>query len=428
MKEEFLHYIWKTQQFNHTRLCSAEGEQIEIISPGIANENEGPDFLNARIKINDTLWAGNVEIHVYSADWHKHRHYQSKQYNNVILHVVYEHTFKESASGKIPSPVLELKGRIPHYLIERYYFFEKSKNDILCAPLLGKHKIIFPLIYESLYFARIERKLKDVNDIFNKVKGDWSHLLQVLLLRSFGFKINQQPMEALGLLASPVHLSRVSDNLQQLEALLFGLAGLLNGNPTDSYMEQLQKEYRYLKNKFNYTTEVPYFWLFAKTRPANFPTVRLAQFCALLHKHNFYAMLANPEILANRNTVYHILDAAVSDYWKNHYHFGKSYKKRRNRHTLSQASKNRIILNALVVFLFFYAEQQRNEHIKQQLVELIEKIPPETNNIIQKWVSLGIRIENQLQSQALIELYNEYCKKKKCMQCKVGHAILSADR
>lgn len=422
--EDILHFVWKTRQFNQNNLTTTNQETIRIISPGWHNHDQGPDFINAKIVIGNTIWAGNVEIHIKSSDWLHHGHQHDPNYRNVILHVVYEHD--QEIEHLIGCPTLQLKGRIPRMVLQKYACLQESSNDIVCGPYLNREiRSYFSLFWDSWIIERWQRKIKEKQKFNDIIKNDWQHLFQIFLFDSFGFGIHKSNMELLGLSIPPKVLSNHKDNLLQLEAILFGMAGFLNEDAVDSYQLRLIKEFEFLKSKWKLNPPTIQ-WKFSRTRPANFPTIRLAQLAALYHSsQGLLSIVNNPEKIYKN--IFELFSFKVSAYWQQHYHFGKKFGQNKNfQFKLSADSAGKIISNALLPFLFYYADQLNMPELKESLLTIPEKIKPEKNKITAKWLSLGVANQNQLHSQSLMELYNNYCVHKKCTSCKIGNKILSS--
>ncbi len=424
MKEEFLHYVWQYKLFETGNLKTTDNQEIKIIKSGQLNSNSGPDFFNAQIKIGDTIWAGNIEIHLKSSEWNHHQHQNDAAYNNVILHVVYEHDLEVNNTKNQIIPTLELKNRLNSSLINNYQSLIKSKSWIACQSQL---KIVDSFTINSwmerLVYERLERKVSEIEQILNQNKNDWESTYYQLLLKYIGLKINALPFEMLAK-NTPLIIMEKHRSLLSIEALLFGQAGFLAQNINDEYFQKLQKEYQFLKAKFNLTPINIELWKFLRLRPNNFPTVRIAEIASLLHQQPrmFSQIISFKEI----KEVKKMFKVHANEYWNNHYLFGKPT----NQNIKKQFGDfiiNNIIINVIVPLVFVYGKIKNDESLVKQARNWLEQVKPEQNSIIKNWKSLHLKIENAMHSQALIELKNNYCSEKKCLNCSIGNKILKTN-
>lgn len=419
MNEDFLHFIWKFQLFNVPKLITISGDNITVIHPGFHNTNAGPDFFNAKIKIGQTIWAGNIEIHVKSSDFIKHQHYTDKSYQNLILHVVYEHDKNDIESN---FPVLEIRNYFYYQLAEIYNQFLQSNTWIPCENNL---KNILELNYASwiqrLAIERIERKSKETKHLLQQFNNDWEQVFFIQLAKSFGFKVNTTAFE-LWAKSLPFHLLlKHRNNSLQVEALIFGQAGFLEDDILhDAYYNSLKAEYYFLRSKYSLKPIDKHLWKFLRLRPRNFPTIRLAQLSEIIKKqHHLFSAFIEAD---NLSSVLKLLKVNVSEYWENHFEFGKLSNNLKK--PLGKSSAEILIVNTIVPILFAYANYSDRETLKDKAIEILEKIEPEKNTIIDNWIDLGIKPQSALDSQGLLELKNEYCSQKKCLNCSIGNAIL----
>ncbi len=418
MQEEFLHYLWKFRLFDSKNLKTVDGELIEILKPGEHNFDSGPDFFNAKIRIGKTLWAGNVEIHIRASDWEVHKHQHDKAYDNVILHVVHEADKKLLRKTGEIIPTLELKSRIPQNIYQMYVSFKGSKDRIPCGRQI---KDIDPFTLNHwlarLLIERLERKSGPILESLKQNKNNWEETFYQFLARNFGLKVNSEPFEILARALPLSILAKHRNNLIQLEALLFGTAGLLEKELKDDYPRQLQKEFKFLKSKYKIKPMNGSLWKFMRLHPPNFPTIRISQFANLLHKstHLFSKTLETKDLSA-------LLASETSDYWLTHYRFDKVSPKRMK--TLGSESIHNIMINTIAPIIFIYGKQKGEELFTDHTLDLLEKILPEKNSIISKWQELGVHAKNAGETQALIQLKNEYCTKKRCLECSVGARLL----
>jgi hypothetical protein len=421
--EDFLHYVWKFRLFDHANLQTNNGEELEIFSAGLHNSDAGPDFQNARIRIGNTEWAGNVELHLSSSDWQKHGHSTDNSYNSVILHVVYRDDEPLILSNGRRVPTLELQSRIPDDLYNRYHKLIFGNQVIIpCEANIGSvdsltlHNWLTRVLVE-----RLEKKSAAVIAALNLNRGDWEETFYQFLAANFGFKINALPFELLAKSLPQIILAKHKNNPMQIEALIFGQAGFLTDSVTDEYPLKLKKEYDFLCKKYKLTPVESHLWKFMRLRPQNFPTIRLAQFAALIinSNHLFSKILEIKEVKELRAL---FSDTKVNAYWENHYRFDiESTPSGKN---LGQASVDILLLNSLALFLFSYGKHNQLQHYVNRSLQLLEQLPNENNNIVADFVNLGVKINSAFESQALLELKNNYCNYKKCLQCGVGNKIL----
>ncbi len=423
LTEDFLHYLWKFRLFNHVDLQTTEGETIEILSPGLHNTHAGPDFQNAKIKIGDTVWAGNVELHISSSDWERHGHTQDNAYQNVILHVVYRDDEPIFLLNNRRIPTLQLHNRIPDELYSRYHNLIFGEQTIIpCGAAIGSidsltlHNWLTRVLVE-----RLEKKSAAVINALNLNRGDWEETFYQFLAANFGFKTNALPFELLAKSLPQVILAKNKNNPMQIEALLFGQAGFLNRDFKDDYPNTLKKEYAFLSTKYKLKPIENHLWKFMRMRPQNFPTVRLAQFAALVvdSNHLFSKVLYTDDVKTLRSL---FTDIKVNPYWDTHYRFDTE--SNLSLKNIGKASVDGILLNTLALFLFSYGRHNQLQHYINRSLQLLEHLPNENNNIITDFVNLGVKINSAFETQALLELKNNYCSYKKCLECGVGNKIL----
>ncbi len=418
-EEAFYHFIWQHKLYRKNNLKTVDGLPIEVIHPGLLNHNAGPDFFNAKIKINNVLWAGNVEIHCDSADWNRHQHQHDKNYDNVILHVVgyYSVPVKNSHGNTIPTLVLD----IPTTIFERYDSLLQEKQTIACHHILSEIDPLFLINFsDRLVSERLQRKSTLIEQILLQTNGDWETVFFQLLCRNFGFGTNADAFERLGKSLSYKIIAKHRDNILQIEALFFGQAGFLEEEIEDSYYQELQKEYHFLKTKYTLSPLEKHLWKFLRLRPVNFPTIRLAQLAYLLHKNEG---LLHKILKLGANSVKELFNIKTSQYWETHYHFGQLSELKKKR--LGKTSANTILVNTVAPILFCYGKRKDDIILCEEATTILEMIPAERNHIINKWQEQGFLAENAYDTQAQIQLYNEYCLHKKCLHCDIGKHFLS---
>lgn len=421
--EDFLHYVWKFRLFDKTDLKTVEGESIEILSAGMQNTDAGPDFHNARIKIGDTTWAGNVEVHVPSSDWRKHNHTHDAAYNNIILHVVYRDDEPVTLPNGRRLPTLELEHRISPDLYNRFHSLVYGNQTIIpCEGSIGHvDNMTVRTWLTRVLVERLEKRSEAVIQTLNKNRGDWEETFYQFLAANFGFKTNALPFELLAKSLPQNILAKHKNNALQIEALIFGQAGFLDGEFADDYPKKLKEEYNFLRKKYNLTPIGNHLWKFLRMRPQNFPTIRLAQFAALIVRSNhlFSKILDIREVKELRNL---FTDINVNPYWDEHYRFDAESKP--SSKNLGASSVDILLLNTLALFLFAYGSHLKLEYFINRSLKLLENLPGEKNNIIADFDVLGVKTKTAFESQALLELKNNYCNFKKCLQCGIGNKIL----
>ena len=422
MREDFLHYLWKYKKFAFAKAKTTTNTAITIRSLGQHNHLAGPDFFNARLYIGDQEWAGNVEIHIKSSDWYAHSHETDTAYDNVILHVVWEHDVYIYRSDNTPLPTLQLKEYVTKEALGSYtkLFENQSKKWINCEAVLPEvPDRIWNHWQERLYVERLQRKTETIQEILTQSKNDWEGVLFIMLTRAFGTKVNGPSFQSL---AEHIDFSVIRKCAQEpfrLEALLLGVGGLLPEESVDSYVLQLQGEYEFVHHKFRLETQGVLPVQFFKLRPDNFPTIRLSQLAMLYYKIPglFQKLMQVEEILE----FYEILQVQASAYWDTHYSFTTSQKKRTKK--LSKAFIDLLLINTVIPLKFAYSQYMgKDDH--EKIIALISHIKPEKNTIVQKYNTLKPKAENALQSQALIQLKTEYCSVHKCLQCAVGNWLI----
>jgi len=425
MQEEFLHYLWKFRLFDTRDLkTTGEGEPIEILKCGEPNSDSGPDFFNARIKIGKTIWAGNVEIHIHSSDWEAHKHQNDKVYDNVILHVVHEADKELKRKNGEIIPTLELKERIPQNIYRKYLSFNSSRDWIPCGKQI-KDIDLFTLNHwlDRLLIERLERKSISILENLKQNKNNWEETFYRQLAQNFGLKINAEPFELLAKSLPVSALGKHKNSFLQIEALLFGAAGLLEKDFKDDYPKSLQKEFQFLKQKFKLEPIDASLWKFMRLHPPNFPTIRISQFANLILKssHLFSKIIE----AKNAKAIYNLLSCEASEYWQTHYRFEKLSPKRKK--ILGKDAVNNLIINTIAPFIFTYGQEKSSENHIEHALELLEETLPEKNSIISKWQETGVIAKSAYETQALLQLKNEYCSKKKCLECSLGSKLLNAN-
>jgi len=421
MTEDVLHFIWKHGYQQLNQLKTTKGEVVEVISPGIHNFDSGPDFFNAKIKLNDTIWAGNVEIHVNASDLKKHKHEIDPSYDSVILHVVAKNDAEIINSKGQNLPTLEIP--YPDKLEWELQRLLSTDSWIPCANELNRiNPMPLQIWLSSLCIERIEEKTQQVNLWVEQANGSWEEAFYHSMARSFGLKINALPFELLAKSIPLKVLAKAKDNLFQIEALLFGQSGFLHQKDyaEDNYVIALKKEYDYQSKKHSLTPIGSDLWKFMRLRPVSFPTIRIAQFAMLVHKSS--GLFSQMMEIEKPEEINKLLKVEVSDYWKTHYTFGKISASKTK--TLGEDTVKVITLNTIVPFMFAYGIARDNQELKDKALILLEALKPESNSVVNGFEKLGIKANNAMFSQALIQLKAQYCDKKKCLFCHIGTGIL----
>jgi len=421
MQEDFLHYLWKFQKFSKSQLKSQNDEQIHIVQQGNHNQDAGPDFFNAHIRIDNQLWVGNVEIHLKSSDWYAHHHETDAAYDNVILHVVWQHDVDVFRNDRTVIPTLELKGKIDTATLSNYHKLFSGKNTwIACEGSFAEtDDFILQNWLERLYFERLENKSKFIFKLLEKTKNNWEAVLFLMLAKNFGLKKNGEAFLSIAQSFDFSVLKKSQQSLLQLEALFLGQAGILEIISDDKYLQSLKKEYDFLKHKYilNHQNVLPV--QFFRLRPVNFPTIRLAQLAAVYNENN--QLFSEISEAKKKKSIYALFKVSASRFWDTHYHF-KSVSPKRKK-ALTKSFVDLIIINTILPVLFCYFKYQ-GKAIPDYLLELISSIESEQNSMITKFNNLKAVSRNAMHSQALIELKTNYCDKKKCMECAVGNNLL----
>lgn len=415
MNENFLYYIWENRLLK-ADLSTVTGEPLTIVHPGFRNHDSGPDFSNAKIKIGDTLWAGSVEIHVLASDWRRHRHQNDKAYNNVVLHVVYENDAESSSV-----PVLRLKDSFDETLFERYQDFVRTRGWIPCGDSIARIQHFTWLSWlDRLAVERLEQKSKTIESVLRSTGNDWEETLYRIALHYFGMKVNGDGFEKLAAILPHKILLKHADNLVQVEAVLFGCAGLLEGSFADDYPKLLQREFAVLKAKFGLKTMPAESWRFMRMRPSNFPTIRLSQLAQLVYlQGNIFSKMINAKSVEE---LHELLSVGTSDYWTGHFMFDKPSQQRSKK--LGRMTSGVIIVNAFVPIMFCYGKMHEQNELCDRAMALLESVEAENNFVSKNFASFGVAPQNAMQSQALIHLYENYCKSRRCLECRIGNVLI----
>jgi Protein of unknown function (DUF2851) len=420
MKEDFLHYIWKFKKFDISNLKTTNGESISILNSGQHTQLAGPDFFNAQIEIANQKWAGNVEIHIKSSHWYVHNHEKDDNYDSVILHVVWEHDTEIFRKNNTEIPVLVLKSLVLKEVLENYKTLMQPKSWIFCEKQINKvNNFTISSWQERLFFERLERKSKPIQDLLITTNQDWEAVLFVLLAKNFGLNTNGEIFFKIATSIPFSIIRKESFEVENLEALIFGNSGLLDSEKEDVYYKDLQFRFYYLLHKYQIekTNFEPV--QFFKHRPDNFPTIRLSQLANLYHKQqNLFSKII---AITSIKKIYEIFDISVSEYWQTHYQFDKLSPKKRK--SLSKSFVDLLIINTIVPIQFAYSKSLGKE-ISEDLIDILNQVAPENNSIIDKFNLFGIKSKNAFNTQSLLQLKNEYCNKSRCLDCAIGMELM----
>ena len=419
--EELLHYVWKHKIFPLNELTTTTGQRLEIIDTGLSNRDAGPDFFNAKIKLDGVVWVGNIEIHTHSSDWFKHGHHQNPVYDNVILHVATYIDAEVYRSNGDSIPQWQLA--CPEHIREN--FKELSSTDKYppcCRIIPSLPKLTIHSWMSALQMERFEQKNAHLIERLRFCNNHWEDAFFITLARNFGFSINADAFEEWAKHIPLRAIDKHRDNLFQVEAFFFGQAGILDDIDGDEYYLRLKREYEYLAHKFELSPMDVTRWRFLRLRPNNFPHVRIAQLANLYHRS--YGLLSQLMEKETLKEVRDLLRGGTSEYWLSHYTFGgysPAYPK-----TLSDSSLNLIIINTVVPFLYAYGIHRGKENLCSRATAFLEGLKPENNYIIRMWSECGLKVSHAGDSQALIQLKKEYCDKKKCLYCRIGYEYLKS--
>ncbi|OYU80769.1 MAG: hypothetical protein CFE23_07290 [Flavobacterium sp. BFFFF1] len=420
MKEDFLHYLWRFKKFPMTGLKTTSGDDLQILNTGQYPELSGPDFFNAQIILGQQKWAGNIEIHLKSSDWYLHHHHHDAAYDNVILHVVWEHDSVIFRKDHSELPTLALRHYIPEDLAASYRELIRPKSWIYCEKQLCSVDLFTMRNWmERLFINRMERKSEMIDALLIKKSADWEGVFFCLLAKNFGLNTNGQSFLEMAESLPFGTIRKEHFEVENLEALFFGRVGLLEAEKQDQYFLNLKSRYHYLTQKYRLNHAVIAPLQFFKHRPDNFPTIRLAQLAMLYQaRPELFSSAVECADIAETKSLF---DVKVSDYWQTHYQFDRESPPKKK--ALTTSFVDLLILNTLIPVRFAYAKR-RDKDIIESLIACAASLPPETNAIVDKFKTYGLEAQNAFESQALLELKTEYCNKSRCLQCAIGAALL----
>lgn len=423
MNEEFLQFLWRYKYYKPGIFFTDRNQQMEVIHPGLPNSNSGPDFFNAKVKLDDVLWAGNVEIHLNASDWYNHKHHLDSLYDNVVLHVVLNNDkeIKNSAGRVIPCWEME----IPENMMNEYQALRKHEGWIACENKIGSvSRFEMDAWIERMLIEKLEQKVSGIEMMLESCQNDWKQVFFVVLSRNFGFGLNGEPFEQLARQLPWQYIQKNADSPVKLEALMLGQAGFLEVLlHEDKYVQTLVREYRLLKHKYALQPMLAHLWKFLRMRPGNFPTVRLVQLAALISGNPFlFDKLLSCETLAEARK---LLEVQPSEYWHNHYRPGIESPPKSKR--IGKQTIDLIIINTVVPMLFAFGRLRGNSVLLQRALDWLSELPAEKNSVVDGWArpSIGIKAQSSAQSQGLVYLKRNYCDLRKCLSCRIGRGVLS---
>ena len=420
MKEDFLHYVWQYKKFDFSNLTTVSGEVLTISNCGNYLQQTGPDFFNAQISIGNQKWAGNIEIHIKSSDWYLHHHEKDANYDNVILHVVWEHDTPVFRKDNTEIPVLELNKYISNKELENYQSLTSKKSWIYCESQIDTiDYFVFQNWQERLFIERLERKYRPIEQLLKETENNWEAVLFCMLAKNFGLNTNGETFLKIAKSIPFPIIRKESVEVENIESLLFGMADMFPVDAEDNYTKELKKRFYYFTQKHSLKEIITEPVQFFKHRPDNFPTIRLAQLAMLYHKQqNLFSKVIVAKTVKELRQLF---DITISDYWQTHYQFDKASPKKKKQ--FSKSFIDLLVINTIVPIQFVYAKSQGKE-TSESLIDLLREVEAEKNIIIEKFSNFGIKAKNAFETQSLLQLKNEYCNHGKCLQCAVGIQLL----
>lgn len=419
MNEKLLQYIWKFRLFNATDLFTTCLKRIVPIYQGIHNTNQGPDFLNARIKIGDSTWAGNIELHVKSSDWVLHRHSEDENYSNVILHVVWV----DDKKIDLPFPTVEIQSHVPKILLTKYSNWMQTRSFIACENSIQyAHSLILTKCKEQMLMERLQLKSKYIAQLVEQSKGDWDEVCWWVIARNFGGRVNGDDFENIAKSIPFKWLQKNRNSIHTIESIIFGQSGLLSNDFKDAYPKALIKEYKFYKKKYNLIS--PKVSLkFLRMRPLDFPTIKLAQLSAFISQIDRLFDFVNHTI--ENGSISNNVSIILNEYWDHHYCFDDQsiYKNK----TPGKSTEHNIVINSFVQLIYAFGDCHQDEEKCNMAISHLVELKAENNTIIKSFRKMNIAVDNAFDSQALLQLYNNYCINKKCLDCSIGYDLIKKD-
>lgn len=420
MQEEFLHHIWQFQRMDTCSLRTTQGDEIQVVKPGSYLKSSGPDFFNAQVIIANQKWAGNIEIHQKSSDWYLHNHQEDSNYDNVILHVVWENDVDVFRKDNSVIPVLELSQFISKDLLFKYSKLKQPKSWINCEnDIRNVSDFVLKNWQEKLYLERLEKKSAEIRKMLDSTRNNWEAVFFYFIAKNFGLNVNGDAFFQMAKSIPFEVIRKESFEAENLEALFYGSLEMLPSIPEDSYSKDLSTRYKYITQKYilrdSLSVRVEYF----KLRPDNFPTIRLSQLAQLYSKQqNLFSKVTE---LSSAEDLYNLFSVSVNNYWESHYQFDKQSPSKKKK--LSKSFADLLIINTVVPFKFLYDKSIGKETFEDCL-KIIQEIKPEKNIVIEKFNTIGIKSENAFETQSLLQLKRTYCDSRKCLKCSIGIELL----
>ena len=423
MTEAFLHYLWEHRLFDVRKLSADDGSSVEILKPGILNTGSGPDFFNAQLRINGISWAGNVEIHIRTSDWHRHDHHRDPVYDSVVLHVVYENDGTTLRMNGSPIPTIELKNKFPDHLWENYLSLLGKHGWVSCDHYLkDQDEMTVQRQLSDMMHERLMQRSKQILIGLKGLTNDWEECFYQLLAKNFGFHVNALPMEMLARTLPLKIILRERSSLLNVEALLFGQSGLLPDKNDSAYINELNDRYSLFKDKYYLKNILATSWKFMRLRPVNFPTVRLAQFSDLLFRSQ--SLLSKTLSANSLPELCELLECTPSPYWTDRYTFREPAEPLVKK--IGVNSVHNLLINTVLPIFVAWSEYGGEKIYKIRAMELLQQIPPEENAIMNGWIRAGIHPRSAFESQALLQLKFNYCSEKKCLSCSIGNKLINS--
>ncbi len=421
ISEKFLQYLWKHKLVSKTTFTSIQNQAIEIINYGTHNLDAGPDFFNGKIKCQKVALIGNIEIHVKTSDWIKHGHSSNRAYDNVILHVVYTNDLNIECQPTSSTPVIELKPFISNAMLLQYQLLTGKDNPLICGKQISDvSRSLTNTWLQKLAVERLEDKILEIEKMYQYNQSDLQETFYQMIAGNFGFKINKEPFMQLARKTPLSIIAKHKDNLTQIEALLFGQAGLLMDEINHPYYRTLQNEYEFLRYKYKLRPLNKSIWQYLRLRPANFPCIRIAQLSKLLFQSDY--LFSNYLKLDNFEACNRYFNISASPYWFHHYRFGTQVSE--SQPNLGKDSIDNICINTVIPMLFFYGRKNNETYFEDKALLMLEQLQAEKNKFTKSFAYYGLKAQNAFESQALLQLNKQYCEPKKCLNCKIGQAII----
>jgi hypothetical protein len=422
MEEQLLHFIWHRKLFDVSSLTTTENEPVEILHTGVPNADQGPDFLQARIRIGGQLWAGHVEIHIRSSSWYLHTHQQDAHYNNVILHVVWLEDQPALTSTGYRIPCIALAQKVDQHLLQRYHHLMNNQEWIPCASsLVNVQGVIKTTWLERMMAERLEYKTTHIQQVLDRCGQHWEQTFFVMLARQLGAPANGDAMETLCQKIPWSIMRKHGDRTDQIEALLFGTAGMLEKEMNDPYVKTLKREFDFLKKKYQITAMPGLHWKFMRMRPVHFPTIRIAQLAVMIKAFDHFIALLE-EMEGTQQWIDRFMVKPAHSFWETHYHFTSASPK--SEKLLGKNTASVLVINVVAPIMFLYGKYQGKPKLKDHALDLLRQLPAEENGIISGWKKCGWKTEDAGQTQGLLHLKKEYCDKRRCMHCAIGLKVL----